>query len=101
MMLGVERIFRFGNRDEFHRRDHRTLVEKLEYGVLGIGSNSAPGDGRGRLVNRLSGNGHGLAVGFHLKLLEVEGQETEPLVISENGARLAAYRLDVKAISKG
>src|SRR3569833_1280859 len=101
MVLRVERIFRFGNRDEFHRRDHRSLVEKLEYGVLGIGSNSAPSDGRGRLVARLSGDGHGLAVGFQLKLLQVEGQETKPLVVCENSARLAAHRLDVKAVSKG
>ena len=54
MVLGVLRVVALAHRDEFDRDQHRALVEQLEHGMLRVGAGSAPGDRRGRMVDRLA-----------------------------------------------
>ena len=76
-------------------------MQQLEDRMLGVGAGSAPGDGRRRLIDGRTVHRHRLAVRFHLQLLEVEGQQAQPLVIGEGGARLASEPADVEPVDEG
>ncbi len=52
-------------------------------------------------VERLAVRGHRLAVRFHLELLEIGRQQPQPLVISEDRARLAPQLLDIEPVGEG
>ena len=55
---------------EIHIGGEHALMEHLEEGVLGVGTNAAPDRGHGLHPHRLAVAGHGLAVGFHFQLLQ-------------------------------
>jgi hypothetical protein len=79
--------------DELDRHEVRALVEQLEHGMLRVGADAAPGDRRGGAADRRAVERHALAVRFHLQLLEIGGEQPQPLVIGEDGAGLGAATL--------
>src|SRR3954464_12028685 len=73
-------------------------MKELEHRVLRVGPRAAPSNGGSRVSDRLAFLRHGLPVRFHLELLEIEGQETEPLVIGEHPPRLTAKLPSIETI---
>jgi hypothetical protein len=57
-------------------------VEKLEEGVLGVGTGLTEEDGAGGVLHIVSTAGDGLAVGFHGELLKVGGEAVHVLVVA-------------------
>ena len=57
-------------------------MEKLVEGVLRVGGGLAEENWAGCVFHHLAGAGHGFAVGFHRKLLQVGGETVEVLVES-------------------
>ena len=97
---GVELVTRRDAGDEIDRDQMRALVEQLEHRMLRIGAHPAPGDRRGRTVDRLHVGSDALAVALHLELLEVVGKQPQPFVIGEHRARLAAAHAGVIEIGE-
>ena len=101
MMFRVLFIITFANSNELDRHEYRPLMQQLKDRVLGVRASTSPGDrGRGP-ADRLALLRHGLAVRFHLELLEIEGQQAQPLVIGEDAAALAGEVLGVESVGEG
>src|SRR3546814_7300114 len=79
--LLVEQMIGLARDDKFDRSQVGALMEKLEHRMLRVGADAAPGDRRGLLRQRLAGEGHRLAVRFHFELLEIVGEQPQPLVL--------------------
>ena len=62
-------------------------MQHLEERVLGVGARLAPDHRRGRKVDALAVERHGLAVALHLELLQIGGQPREALVVGQHGER--------------
>ena len=101
VVRGVELVTRGDAGDEIDRDQMRALVEQLEHRVLRIGAHPAPGDRRGRAIDRLHVGSDALAVRFHFELLEVIGEQAEAFVIGEDRARLAPAHAGVVEIGEG
>ncbi len=76
-------------------------MEQLKDRVLRVRARPAPGDRRGRLADWRSVELHRLAVRFHLELLEIERQQPQPLIVGEDGARLAFELADIETVDEG
>ena len=100
-MIVAQHIARLDHRDELDGDEVRALVEQLEHRMLRIGADAAPGDGGGRAADRLAVDGHALAVRLHLQLLEIGGEQAQPLVIGEGRTRLGMADLGVIEVGKG
>ena len=61
-------------------------MKQLEHGVLRVCARATPGHRRGRMLDRLAVAGNGLAIRFHLQLLEIEREKAQPLVVGEHRA---------------
>ena len=74
--------------DEIGRDEARPLVEQLVVGMLAVGARRTPDDRAGGEVNRLAVEGDGLAIAFHVELLQVSGELGQVMVVGQHGMGL-------------
>ncbi len=77
--------------DELDGRHDRTLMQQLEHSMLRVGADATPCNRCRRPIDRLAIARHALAIALHLQLLEIGWQQPQPLIIGEQGARLAPH----------
>jgi hypothetical protein len=95
--LGLRRVVarRLRRQQEIERRARRALVQHLEEGVLRVVAGFAP-DHRRRLVTcRFTGEIHGLAVAFHVELLQVGREAPQASVVRQHRERRQLQQVDV------
>ena len=101
VVRGIEAVARHDAGDEINRQLDGPLMQQLEHRVLRVGPHPAPGDRRRRHGERLARQIDPLAVRLHFELLEVEGQQPQPLVIGKAGAGLEAQHRGIIMVGKG
>ena len=84
LVMVAHLVVAVGRGDEIARNHLGALVDQLVEGVLAVGTRFAPEDRAGLVVYALGVAVDGLAVGFHVGLLEVGGQAVQVLVVREH-----------------
>ena len=87
--------------DEVARNHLGALVDELVEGVLAVRTRFAPEDRTRLVVHALGIAVNGLAVGFHVGLLEVGGEAVEVLVVREHGVAGCAKEVVVPNADEG
>ena len=87
--------------DEVARNHLGALVDELVEGVLAVGTRFAPEDRTRLVVHALAVTVNGLAVRFHVCLLEVGGEAVEVLVVREHGVAGSAEEVVVPNADEG
>lgn len=82
VLVAVDRVVRLDSEDEVGGDELGALVEKLEEGVLGVGTRLTEEDGAGGVLDVVAAAGDSLAVGLHGQLLEVGGETVHVLVVA-------------------
>ncbi len=90
-----------GRGDEVARNHLGALVDELVEGMLAVGTRFAPEDRTRLVVHALGIAVNGLAVGFHVGLLEVGGEAVEVLVVREHGVARSAEEVVVPNADEG
>ena len=88
-MVGARR------QDEIRRHQLRTLVNELKEGVLPVGAGLSPDNGSGVVVHGYPVTGHPLAVAFHICLLQIGGQQTQGVVVRQDGMIAGAEEIAI------
>ncbi len=101
LVVVADLVVAVGRGDEVARNHLGALVDQLVEGVLAIGTRFAPEDRAGLVVHALGIAVNGLAVGFHVGLLEVGGQAVQVLVVREHGVARSAKEVVVPHADKG
>ena len=87
--------------DEVARNHLGALVDELVEGVLAVRTRFTPEDRAGLVVHALGITVNGLAVGFHVGLLEVGSEAVEVLVVGEHGVAGSAKEVVVPHADEG
>ena len=87
--------------DEVARNHLGALVDQLVEGVLAVRTRFAPEDRTSLVVHALGIAVNGLAVGFHVGLLEVGGKAEQVLVVREHGVAGSAEEVVVPHADEG
>ena len=82
VLVAVDRVVRLDSEDEVGGDELGALVEKLEEGVLGVGTRLTEEDGAGGVLDVVAAAGDSLAVGLHGQLLKVGGEAVHVLVVA-------------------
>jgi hypothetical protein len=82
VLVAVDRVVRLDSEDEVGWDELGALVEKLEEGVLGVGTGLTEEDGAGGVLDVVAAAGDSLAVGLHGELLKVGGEAVHVLVVA-------------------
>ena len=90
-----------GRGDEVARNHLGALVDELVEGVLAVRTRFAPEDRTRLVVHALAVTVNGLAVGFHVCLLEVGGEAVQVLVVREHGVARCAKEVVVPNADEG
>jgi hypothetical protein len=82
VLVAIDGVVGLDGQDEVGGDELGALVEKLEEGVLGVGTGLTEEDGAGGVLHIVSTAGDSLAVGFHGELLKVCGEAVHVLVVA-------------------
>lgn len=82
-VMVAERLAWLDGGDELHGDHVGALMQKLEKGMLGVGSRFAPDHRPGRPADRLACQRHALAVRFHVELLNIGREPLQPLIVGD------------------
>ena len=77
------------------------LVGQLEEGVLGVGTRFPENDDAGGYLDRPAVGGHGLAVAFHIKLLNMGGQFRQRRGVRDDGLFPVSQKIIVPDADQG
>ncbi len=91
----LERVVRLGESDEVDRHDPGALVEQLVERVLAVRAGFAPHDRSGVVAHPRPVEGHGLAVRFHVELLEIRREAGELLGVRQHRLRRVSQHVAV------
>ena len=101
LVMIADLVVAVGRGDEVARNHLGALVDELVEGVLAVGARFAPEDRAGLVVHALAFTVDGLAVGFHVGLLEVGGQAVQVLVVREHRVAGSAEEVVVPHADEG
>lgn len=101
LVMVAELVVAVGRGDEVARNHLGALVNKLVEGVLAVRTRFAPEDRASLVVYALAVAVNGLAVRFHVGLLEVGGEAVEVLVVREHGVTGSAKEVVVPHADEG
>ncbi len=87
--------------DELQRDDVGALVEQLVEGVLAVRAGLAEDDRAGHVVDRLAEAVHGLAVGLHVKLLQMSREAGQSLRIRKDRRHAVAQEVALVDADQG
>ena len=93
--MGEARLVALGRDQELGWHDPGALVQQLVEGVLAVGPRLTPDNGAGHGGDVRAIAPGALAVGFHIQLLEVGGQQPQPLVVGQDGPGFMAAEIVV------
>ena len=85
LVMVADLVVAVGRGDEVARNHLGALVDQLVESVLAVRTRFAPEDRASLVVHALGIAVNGLAVGFHIGLLEVGGEAVQVLVVREHG----------------
>ena len=101
LVMVTDLVVAVGRSDEVARNHLGALVDQLVEGVLAVGARFAPEDRTRLVVHALGVAVNGLAVGFHVGLLEVGGEAVQVLVVREHGVAGSAKEVIVPHADEG
>ena len=94
-MVVAQGVVALGGGDEVGGNQPRSLMQKLEKGVLANGPRLAENDRRGGAIHRLAAAGDALAVAFHFHLLQISGQQLQALIVRNHGVAFGGEEIDI------
>ena len=101
LVMVTDLVEAVGRGDEVARNHLGALVDQLVEGVLAVRARFAPEDRTRLVVHALGIAVNGLAVGFHVGLLEVGGKAVQVLVVREHGIAGSAKEVVVPHTDEG
>ncbi len=101
LVMVADLVVAVGRGDEVARNHLGALVDQLVEGVLAVRTRFAPEDRTSLVVHALGIAVNGLAVGFHVGLLEVGGKAEQVLVVREHGVAGSAEEVVVPHADEG
>lgn len=101
LVMVAHLVVAVGRGDEVARNHLGALVDQLVEGVLAVGARFAPEDRAGLVVHALGVAVNGLAVGFHVGLLEVGGEAVQVLVVRKHSVAGSAEEVVVPHADEG
>ena len=94
-VVRVERVLGMHAGNKVRRNQFGALVDQLVKGVLAVGAGFAPNDGPGGVVDAVAVSVHRLAVGLHVRLLQVGCKTVQVLVVGQDGVAAGAQEVAV------
>ena len=101
LVMVADLVVAVGRGDEIARNHLGALVDQLVEGMLAVRARFAPEDRASLVVHALGVAVNGLAVGFHVGLLEVGGEAVQVLVVREHGVARSAKEVVVPNTDEG
>ena len=101
LVMVADLVVAVGRGDEVARNHLGALVDELVEGVLAVRTRFAPEDRTSLVVDAQGIAVNGLAVGFHVGLLEVGGEAVQVLVVREHGVAGSAKEVVVPNADEG
>ena len=101
LVMVADLVVAVGRGDEVARNHLGALMDQLVEGVLAVRTRFAPEDRTSLVVHALGIAVNGLAVGFHVGLLEVGSEAVQVLVVREHGVARSAKEVVVPHADEG